>query len=316
MRIPFWVWKRAAKPLLLGSFLLLLLVFLFSPVNGARRWINIGPLSLQPSELAIFVGIVYLSYLLNKKNDLLDDFKKGVFPPVIITCILGGLVLIEPDMGTAILLGVSAFAVMFASGIPFGHMFKLLIGALVLSTVFLFTESYRMERMLAFLNPWEYKDDQSYQLINSFYAIASGGWTGRGMGQSIEKFLYLPEPHTDFIFSILTEEWGTVGAVAVIVLFAILVWRGTMIASRIQDRFGSLLACGITTMIGFSVIVNIGMVTGIMLVIGIPLPFISYGGSALLIKLVSIGVLLNLSRYTVNNELPIVRQQSRYGSSL
>ncbi|MFC4769879.1 putative lipid II flippase FtsW [Effusibacillus consociatus] len=312
MNIPFWFWKRLAKPLLLGSFAMLPLVFFFTPVNGARRWIDLGPLSIQPSELAIFAVIVYLSYLLTKKQDILDDFKKGVLPSVVIASICGSLVLIEPDMGTAVLLVVSAYGVMFSSGIPFRHLTKLLIGAVILSIVFIVLESYRMERMLAFLNPWKYQDDQSYQLINSLYAISSGGWTGRGLGQSIEKFLYLPEPHTDFIFAILTEEWGIIGAVTVIALFAILVWRGTIIAARIPDRFGSLLACGITTMIGFSVIVNIGMVTGIMPVIGIPLPFISYGGSSLLIKLISMGVLLNVSRYTVENPSRPLTIQTRH----
>lgn len=304
MNFPYWKWKPLLKVMFPFSLIGLLLVFLFPGVKGAHRWIAFGPVSFQPSELATLTVILYLAYLLTKKQEMLGDFKKGFVPPLVIIALFAGLVIIEPAMDASSLLAVSALTLLFVAGIPLRFMVRLLLPTGVLATLFILFSDYRRARVLAFLNPFSPENSQQwgYQQGNALYAISSGGWTGKGLGRSVEKFLYLPEPHTDFIFAILSEEWGIIGGVLLLALFAILIWRGTRIAMELPDRFGSLVAVGITAMIGFAVLANVGMVSDILPVIGIPLPFISYGGSSLLIKLIAMGILLNLSRYTVPAE--------------
>ncbi|GIM44844.1 stage V sporulation protein E [Collibacillus ludicampi] len=301
MNVHYRVWLRLTKFALVSTTLLLVIVlFIGQEVNGAKRWLGFGFLSLQPSEFSIFAILLYVSYLLTKKGEQITDFKKGVLPSLIIAIIPALLILKEPDMGTAVLLIGTVFCVLYCAGARFRHLFSIFIIGSAASIYFIFSSKYRAERITAFLNPWDASNsDSAFQIKNSLYAIASGGWTGQGLGHSIEKFLYLPEPHTDFIFAILIEEWGIIGAIIVIILFAILIWRGTMIATRIPDRFASIFATGITAMIGIAMIVNIGMVTDVLPVIGVPLPFISYGGSSLFIKMTAIGILLNISRYTL-----------------
>jgi cell division protein FtsW len=307
MNVHYRFWLRLTKFALLGTtFLLVLVLMIGHEVNGAKRWLGFGFLSLQPSEFSIFAVILYISYLLSKKGEQISHFKKGVMPSLIISVIPALLILKEPDMGTAALLIATVFSLLYSAGARMRHLFATFLFISVAAVYFIFSSSYRAKRITAFLNPWDPSNaDNAFQIKNSLYAIASGGWTGQGLGHSIEKFLYLPEPHTDFIFAILIEEWGIIGAIVVIALFAILVWRGTMIATRIPDRFASLFATGITAMIGIAMIVNVGMVTGVLPVIGVPLPFISYGGSSLVIKLASIGILLNISRYTLEERLKL-----------
>ncbi len=308
MNVPFWRWRQLLPLQLPFSILLLLVVFAFpgGEDGSYHRWILLGPVSFQPSELATLTVILYMAHIMTKKQDRLDSFKKSVVPPLVITGLFAGLVIAEPDMDAAALIVVTAMAVMFGAGIPIRHFVKLAVPVIGLAALFIFSSEYRRERIFGYLHldPFSIESirGEGWQQANSLYAIASGGWTGRGLGRSIQKFLYLPEPHTDFIFSIFAEEWGTIGAIVLIVLFAILIWRSIRIASLLPDRFGSLVAVGITAMIGFAVIANIGMVIGALPVMGIPLPFISYGGSALLIKLLAMGILLNLSRYTAEEQ--------------
>lgn len=301
MNLPFWAWKKLLIPLIPISLFCLMLVFVFKEVGGAHRWIMFGPFSFQPSELATLTVIVYLAHLLSKKTDQLQSFKKGVIPPLVIIAIFSGLIIIEPAMDAAALLAVCGLTIMFAAGTPFRHLAKLVIPVGVLGAAFIFFSSYRRARIMALLDPFSPDNirEFGFQQANSLFAISSGGWTGRGIGRSIEKFLYLPEPHTDFIFAILSEELGTIGGVLLIGLFATLIWRACSVATRLPDRFGALIAVGIAAMIGFAVLTNIGMVSGMLPVIGIPLPLISYGGSALLVKMTAMGLLLNLSRYTI-----------------
>ncbi|WP_018132247.1 putative lipid II flippase FtsW [Effusibacillus pohliae] len=303
MNLPYWKWRDLLKWLIPASLVSLLLVFVFPKVGGAHRWIALGPVSFQPSELATLTVIVYLSHLVSKKHDQLADFKKGIVPPLVVIGLFAGLVLIEPAMDGASLLAVSGLAILFAGGTPGKHLAKILLPSGLLAVALVMLSDYRRARLLAFLDPFSPENIQywGYQQANSLYAVASGGWTGRGLGRSIEKFLYLPEPHTDFIFAILSEEWGTLGGILLIALFAVLIIRGIRVASRLPDRFGALLAVGITAMIGFAALANIGMVSAVLPVIGIPLPFVSYGGSSLLMKLIAMGLLLNLSRYTVED---------------
>lgn len=304
MNLHFWVWRTLLPFMLLASFVMLPAVFAFSPVGGAHRWIQLGGFTIQPSELATLTIAVYMAHIMTKKQEHLADFKKGTVAPLAIVVLFAGLVLLEPDMDAAALIVVTALAVMFAAGIPILNLARLILPVAGLAAVFVFFSDYRRKRVLSFLNPFSEENLQNmgFQQAHSLYAIASGGWLGKGLGRSIEKFLYLPEPHTDFIFAIFLEEWGTVGGIILIGLFAILVWRASRIASLLPDRFGALLAIGITAMIGFAMVVNIGVVTGTLPVMGIPLPFITYGGSALIVKLAAMGILLNLSRYTVEDQ--------------
>ncbi|BCJ86556.1 putative lipid II flippase FtsW [Effusibacillus dendaii] len=301
MNLPFWRLRKPLKLLIPLSFVMLLMVFLFPGVNGAHRWIYIGSNTIQPSEIAVLTLVIYLSHLLTKKQDVVNNFKKTVVPVMAIAGFFSGLILLEPDMDTAALPVVVAFVLLFGAGVPVRHLMGVALPVASLAILFIFSSDYRRARIFSFLDPFSQQNalGDGFQQVHSLYAIASGGWVGKGLGRSVEKFLYLPEPHTDFIFAIFTEEWGTIGGILLIILFAVLIWRAFRICTLLPDRFGALLAMGITATIGIPVVVNIAMVTGAFPVAGIPLPFITYGGTALLVKLASMGILLNLSRYTI-----------------
>ncbi|MGB8956561.1 MAG: putative lipid II flippase FtsW [Tumebacillaceae bacterium] len=309
MNIHYQTWYRLSRPLLLLSYFLLGLVMLIGiSVNGAKRWIGIGSFTFQPSELAMLAVIIYLSYLLTRKQDRIQEAKASFWPSVVLVGIGFVLIMLEPDMDTAVTFAMCPMILMFVAGVPFKYLRNLtLLGILV--CVPLSLVGYRGDRIWSYWDPWKYIQSDGYQIIQSLYAIGSGGFLGRGLGHSIEKFSYLPEPHTDFIFAILSEEWGYIGGAFLIALYAILIWRGFYIATHVQDRFASLVAVGITSMMGIAVFTNIGSVTNLLPVIGVPLPFISYGGTSLLIKMFAMGMLLNISRYTVKeseirNEIP------------
>lgn len=305
MNFTYSKWQRFAKLFLLGSYLLLGLVFVPGvgvEVGGANRWVDLG-IQFQPSDLAMFSMILYLAYLLTKKQDRIADPKASFWPPMILIGIGFVLIMFEPDMDTAVTYAACPFLMMFAAGVPWKYLRNTLIVGLA-TLVPLALVGYRAERIKSYLDPWAAVKDDGYQVIQSLYAIATGGWTGRGLGHSVEKFAYLPEPHTDFIFAVLSEEWGFLGGAILIVLYSVLIWRGFHIATRINDRFASLLAIGITANIGIAVFLNIGSVTNLLPVIGVPLPFVSYGGTSLLLKLMAMGILLNISRYTEQKAIP------------
>jgi cell division protein FtsW len=308
MNLPFWIWRKLLLILLPLTLFLLLAVFAFPTVSADGsayyRWIRIGPISFQPSELATLTIIFYMAHILTKKQDRLDDFKKTVIPPMAVALLFSLLVILEPDMDAAALIFGTALAILFGGGVPLMHIARIVLPVAGLGAIYIMKSEYHRVRFTGFLNPFDekYFHDIGYQQANSLYAIASGGWQGKGLGRSIEKFLYLPEPHTDFIFAIFLEEWGTIFGIFLIVVFGILIWRAIRIVSLLPDRFGSLLVIGITSMIGIAVVVNIGMVSGALPVMGIPLPFISYGGTAVVLKMAAMGILLNLSRYTVEDQ--------------
>ncbi|QSO54236.1 cell division protein FtsW [Alicyclobacillus curvatus] len=303
--IPHRVWYRYAVPAM-GISLFLLFVVLIPHVGwsqyGGRRWIGHGTLHLQPSELSIIATVIYLSFFFTKKITLIDDFRRGVIPGLIVAGLNVVLIFLEPDMGTAITLLATTLVIVFASGarvrplvITMAILGPILVGAAV-------KVSYRSARIAAWLHPFQNTDSQSYQLIQGMTAISAGGWFGRGFDMSLEKMGYLPFPQTDFIFPVFVEEWGFVGAIALVFTFAILIWRGFRIARRSPDRFGSLLAVGITAMIIISTIINLGAVTGLLPVTGIPLPFMSYGGTDLIVNMASVGMLISISRVTLKDE--------------
>lgn len=203
-------------------------------------------------------------------------------------------------MDTAVTFAACPLIVMAVAGVPKRYMLSTVaVGVAVSLPLAMF--GYRGDRIATYWDPWRFIDDDGYQIIQSLYAIGSGGWTGRGLGHSIEKFSYLPEPHTDFIFAIFSEEWGLLGGLFLITLYGLLIWRGIHIATHVQNRFASLVAIGITSMIAIAVFLNIGSVTNLLPVIGVPLPFISYGGTSLILKLLGMGILLNISRYTMKD---------------
>lgn len=299
-RLKYHVLIRVSRALLLLSIVGLILVLMPEigrVVGGSRRWLAIGPFVFQPSELAKISFIVYLAVYLSEKRDRLNHFFRGIVPPLFLLGIIFYLILKEPDLGTAVTISVTTIIMLFASGTPIHHLGILGISAMPALYYFVMGAEYRRQRMLAFLDPWQDPLDTGFHIIQSLYALGSGGLFGLGFGQSKQKFMYLPTPSTDFIFSVLGEELGLLGALTVVGMFFLIAWRGFVIALKAPDTFGMLLAVGLTAMIVFQAIVNIAVVTGSIPVTGISLPFISYGGSSLLIMLSAAGILLNISRY-------------------
>lgn len=277
---------------------LLLAVFLFAGVNGAQRWIPLGPLgSLQPSEVAKYVVVLFLAMSLELKGEGVKNFSTGIVPYLAVAGFYAAIVLAEKNLSIASVIMIVTFIVLFAAGGKLKHLFGIVAPVLVAAALFFtFSSDYRRARMLNFINPWQDPTGDGYQLIQSFYALGAGGITGLGLGQSRQKTLYMPEPHNDFIFSIIGEELGLIGCICIITLFIILIWRGISVAMKAKDTYGTLLAIGITSVIAVQSLINIAVVTGSMPVTGVPLPFISYGGSSLVINMTAIGILLNISR--------------------
>jgi cell division protein FtsW len=290
--------KRFTIPAMICTVPLLLAVFLFSGVNGAQRWIPLGPFgSLQPSEVAKYVVVLFLAMSLELKGEGVKNFSTGIVPYLAVSGFYAAIVLAEKNLSIASVIMIVTFIVLFAAGGRLKHLFGIVAPVLVAAALFFtFSSDYRRARMLNFINPWQDPTGDGYQLIQSFYALGAGGITGLGLGQSRQKTLYMPEPHNDFIFSIIGEELGLIGCICIIALFVILIWRGISVAMKARDTYGTLLAIGITSVIAVQSLINIAVVTGSMPVTGVPLPFISYGGSALVINMTAIGILLNISR--------------------
>ena len=300
MNVDYWVWKKYAKIGLLLCFALLIIVLIpgIGVVRGgARSWLGIGSLGIQPSEFMKLGMIVFLAKLLSEGKWDITRFTNGLLPPLAVMGAAFGLIMLQPDLGTgAVLIGASLL-IIFAAGAKLSHLAMLGLVGLAGFVGLIAAAPYRLQRITAFLDPWQDPLGAGYQSIQSLYAIGPGGLTGLGLGMSRQKYSYLPEPQTDFIFSIIAEELGFIGGATVLLLFALLVWRGMRTAITAPDTFGSLLAVGIVGMIAVQVIINIGVVIGMFPVTGITLPLVSAGGSSLTLILTAIGVLLNISRY-------------------
>jgi cell division protein FtsW len=268
--------------------------------NGARRWLGIPgtPLQIQPSEFAKLAIILFFSYSLSKRKEQLKSFYKGLLPYLILVGLFAGMLLIFQShlSATIVIVGVSCI-ILFSAGAKIKHFVILSIPALIGVAGAIAIQPYRMARVYSFLNPFEDPKGNGWQIINSLYAIGSGGIFGRGLGKSLQKFLYIPEPQNDFILSVLAEELGFVGVLVVLILFTILIWRGIKVSINAPDTFGSLLSIGIISLIAVQVIINVAVVTSSMPATGMPLPFFSYGGTSLLFLMSGIGILLNISRY-------------------
>lgn len=300
MNTDYLVWKKYAKPLLLICFVLLVIVLIPGVGvvrGGARSWLGIGSLGIQPSEFMKLGMIVFLSKLLSEEQSGITHFTKGLVPPLGIMGLAFGLIMLQPDLGTGAVLVGASLLIIFTAGARLSHLGYLALVGLAGFVALIAAAPYRLQRITAFLDPWQDPLGAGYQSIQSLYAIGPGGLAGLGLGMSRQKYSYLPEPQTDFIFSIIAEELGFIGGAAVLLLFALLVWRGMRTAITAPDAFGSLLAVGIVGMIAVQVIINIGVVIGMFPVTGITLPLISAGGSSLTLMLTAIGILLNISRY-------------------
>ena len=299
MSVDYHKIKKYTAIIMIATIPILLAVFLFPGTNGAQRWINLGPLSFQPSELAKYVVVLFLARSLEVKGEGVKNFKTGIVPYLATSGFYAAIVLAEKNLSIASVIMIVTFLVLFAAGGRIKHLFGIVAPALVAAAVaFTVLEPYRMKRLMSFTNPWKDPIGDGYQLIQSFYALGAGGVTGLGLGQSRQKTLYMPEPHNDFIFSIIGEELGLIGCVCIILLFVIFVWRGISVAMKARDTYGTLLAIGITGVVAVQSLINIAVVTGSMPVTGVPLPFISYGGTSLVINMTAIGILLNISRQT------------------
>jgi cell division protein FtsW len=314
------VYRKVTYPLLFLSMLLLAAVLKLGPsINGAVRWFRLGALSFQPSELAKFALALYLAVLLARKAAKVRDFSIGFLPPLLMTGIFLGLLLKQPDLGTAVIIGVTALGLMFVAGTRTSYiLISVLIAAPIGWKVFITGESWRMKRLLAFLYPWQYRRNTGYQLYESLISVGSGGVWGQGLGQGHQKLFFLPEAHTDFILAVVGEELGLVGVLAVLLCFALLVWRGLRASMRARDAYGCYLAFGITCLFGLQTIVNMCVVLGLLPTKGLPLPFVSYGGTALVMSLFMAGVLANISacmpepsRMTLWQSLRTVRSRSK-----
>lgn len=264
--------------------------------GGARRWLGFGFMNLQPSELAKVVAVLYLARSMVRKGPRLTTFSLGVLPHLIVVGTLAALVVVEPDFGTAALLGVTLFAMLFAGGVRWWHLALPILPIVPLAIYAISSSPYRLRRVMVFLDPWEHPRDAGFQLVQSFLAFGSGGLFGTGLGESKQKMFYLPEAHTDFIFSVIGEELGLIGALAIVGLFALLAVRGLRVALRHPTTFGQLVAFGITTILVLQAGINMGVVLGLLPTKGLALPFVSYGGSAMLGSMTGVGVLLALSR--------------------
>lgn len=298
-KIDYKFYYKKANLILTVCIILLVLVLIpgiGSVRNGSRSWFGIGSLGVQPSEAAKLGLIIFTSKYLNNSNKFLKSYRQGVFPILFIVFIFFGLIMLQPDMGTGVILFVSIVALLFISGVNMKFFF--ILGALgILGVIGLvIIAPYRMDRITSFVNPWKDPLGTGFQIIQSLYAIGPGGLLGRGYGNSIQKHFYLPEPQTDFIFSIITEEFGIIGAIIVIGLFIALLYRGIKISLNTKDKFSKYLSFGMTFQIIFQACLNLMVVSGMIPVTGVTLPFLSYGGSSLLVSMASIGIILNISR--------------------
>lgn len=312
--------KTIVYGILIVTGVLLLAVFGFPSINGARRWIRVPGISLQPSEIAKIALPIFLAYFLTKNEKTIGDLKETVLPCLGVLAGLGALIMLEPDLGTTMVLCAIFVAVYFAAGAKWTHILLTLGSLLTVGAAALVLSPFRMKRLFAFMDPWEHAADGSYQVVQGLYAIGSGGIFGEGFAKGQQKLFYLPYPYSDFIFAVVGEELGLLGTLAVVFAFGLLLWRGTRTALLAPDRFGMLLGIGIITGLVVQALFNISVVISILPAKGIPLPFISYGGSSIIVTLCAVGVLLNISQYAGTNsiekfetETPVRRRKNRTG---
>jgi len=299
MRVDYRTYRNEAFIwCLLGIVVLMLVVVLFgAPVNGTRRWFGVGGLGIQPSELAKVACVFFTALILERRMHRIDELSYSLLPIGLIVGLVVALILLQPDFGTSISLALVVAVMVFAAGLHYRYFVGLALMALPAIYIVLVAAPYRRRRLLAFWDPWADPLGDGFQIIQSLVAVGTGGVFGRGLMGGVQKLFYLPEPHTDFIYAVIGEELGLIGATAILLCFCVIAWRGLRISARAEDTFGSFVALGLTTMIAAQAFVNISVVLGLMPTKGIPLPLVSFGGSSLLINLLGMGVLLNISQH-------------------
>lgn len=302
-RFDYHYFQKLAKPSFLISVALLLLVLIVGvKIGGARRWLRWGFMSFQPSEFAKLIMVIVLADYLDRKKSQIQKWE-GLWPPFFMMGILCFLIALEPDLGTPILIVMVGMSMLFVAGSRLWHLLLICFASIPFIAFEILRKPYRLMRIKSFFSSWWDIDSGSYQLTQSILALGSGGFFGKGLAQGQIKMMYLPEAHTDFIFTIIGEELGFLGSVIIISLFVVFAWKGFKIAKSNRDYFGGLLATGIMWMIIFQVIVNIGVACGLLPTKGLPLPFVSFGGSALVFNLIGVGILLNISRYSIKSKI-------------
>ena len=299
MRIDYRNYRQPAVIwMVLGIVVVALVAVLFArPVKGATRWLGLGPFGVQPSELAKIAVIIFTAALLERRMERIDDVGYSLLPIAVVVGGVVGLILAEPDLGTAASVVTIAAMMVFAAGINYRYVMGLALASLPALYILIMTSDYRRKRVTAFLDPWSDPLDGGFQMIQSMIAVGTGGVFGRGLMGGVQKLFFLPEPHNDFIYSVIGEELGLLGATVVLACFCVIIWRGLRTSMRAPDRFGAFLAIGLTTMVAFQAFFNISVVLGLLPPKGIPLPFVSAGGSSLLINLIGMGMLLNVSQH-------------------
>ncbi|MDA3130519.1 putative lipid II flippase FtsW [Aliibacillus thermotolerans] len=311
LHIPYRFYRKLVPYLVLLSLVVLVLVLLVGEeVKGAQRWLSFGPVTIQPSEFIKLAVILYLAHVYSNKHKYIDQFVQGVLPPLIIVVCMFGLIILQPDLGTAAMVLLAGGTIVFLSGARWFHLF--ILGGLSAGVVawLAFETPYRMQRLIAFQDPFSHQmDSGGYQLIQAYIAMAHGGLTGTGLGKSAQKMHYLPEPHTDFIFPVIVEELGIFGLLFVVGCFLVLLWRGFITGVHASDMFGKLLAFGITFFFMFQALLNLMAVSGMMPITGVPLPFISYGGSSLIVSMISLGIVANIARKVKTERLRAKKEE-------
>ena len=295
---PYKYYRLLAYPLV-GLSLALLAVILFTDLGltagGSTRWMRLGSFSFQPSEFARIALVIFLAYSMEKKADRIKEFSIGFMPHVLVLGIFTILIFSQPDFGSVFILGALTWILLFIGGVRFWQLITSLLVILPVAYFFLTNAEYRTKRILGFLNPWEHSSDAGYQIVHSLMAFGTGGLWGTGIGKGYQKLFYLPEPHTDFIFSVIGEELGLLGVLIIIGLYGWVIIRGIAIARNAPDLFGAYLAAGLTIAMGLQIVVNMGVTLGLLPTKGLTLPLLSYGGTSLLLNMASIGILMNIS---------------------
>jgi cell division protein FtsW len=298
MRVDYHHYKRPPLiwALLSAVIVGLLAVFFFGANNGARRWIVLAGVSMQPSEMAKLAAIFFASALLERRMQRINELTYALLPVGIVTAALAGLVVFEPDFGTAFMIVVVVTTIVFAAGLSYRYLLGTMLVLLPAAMVLVASKAYRMKRVMTFLDPWQDPLGAGYQTIQALIAVGSGGPFGKGLMGGVQKLFYIPEPHTDYIFAVIGEELGLVGTSLILLCFAVIIWRGLRTALVAPDRFGALLALGLTAMVSWQALFNMSVVLGLLPTKGIPLPFVSNGGSSLVVNLLAMGILLNISQ--------------------
>lgn len=305
MNFNYHYYKKLTKPIYIIVFALLLFVIIGAKlgitslvpiIKGATRWIYIGPLSIQPSELAKYAIVITLATLMDKRKNKIRDFKYGTLFYVVVGLSMAGLVFLQNSLSVTIIIMAVTLIMIFVAGGEFSHVFAVGITGVAGAMTYILSTEFRRARFLNYLDPWKDASDVGYQLVHSLYAIGSGGFFGVGLGQSKQKALYIPEPYNDFIFSIIIEETGFLGGMLIISLFLVLIAAGINVAIKAKDMYGRLLATGIISVVAIQLIINVAVVTGSMPVTGIPMPFISYGGTSMVFIMAAMGIVLNIAK--------------------